>query len=61
VLGPQKWPVPLFLAVGTVNYAYKLLMAFLLIPLIYLARRGIHAYLGEETCRALQESVRTSR
>jgi queuosine precursor transporter len=60
VLGPQKWPVPLFLAVGTVNYGYKLLMAFLLIPLIYLARRGIHAYLGEETCRALQESARSS-
>jgi uncharacterized integral membrane protein (TIGR00697 family) len=61
VLGPQHWPLPLFLAVGTVNYGYKLLMAFLLIPLIYLARRGIHAYLGEETCRALQESARSSR
>jgi hypothetical protein len=54
-------PVPLFLAVGTVNYGYKLLMAFLLIPLIYVARRGIHAYLGEETCKALQESARVSR
>jgi queuosine precursor transporter len=61
VLGPQKWPVPLFLAVGTVNYGYKLLMAFLLIPLIYVARRGIHAYLGEATCQALQESARISR
>ena len=43
VIGPQHWPIPLFLAVGTVNYGYKLLMAFLLIPLIYLTRRLIRA------------------
>ena len=60
VLGPQKWPISLFLAVATVNYGYKLLMAFLLIPLIYLARRGIRAYLGEESARALQASARAS-
>jgi len=46
VLGPQQWPIDLFLAVGTVNYAYKLLMAVLLIPLIYLGRRVIERYLG---------------
>jgi len=40
VLGPQQWPVPLFLAVGTVNYAYKLAAAVALIPLIYLMRAG---------------------
>src|SRR5690606_37651872 len=41
VLGPQRWPTSLFLAVGTVNYAYKLLMALLFIPFIYLMRRAI--------------------
>jgi uncharacterized integral membrane protein (TIGR00697 family) len=46
VLGPQQWPVDLFLAVGTVNYVYKMAMAVLLIPLIYLGRRMIEAYLG---------------
>jgi uncharacterized integral membrane protein (TIGR00697 family) len=46
VLGPQQWPIDLFLAVGTVNYFYKLLMAVLLIPLIYLGRRVIERYLG---------------
>jgi queuosine precursor transporter len=46
VLGPQQWPIPLFLAVGTVNYAYKMAMAIALIPLLYLGRRAIHAYLG---------------
>jgi hypothetical protein len=46
VLGPQQWPIDLFLAVGTVNYGYKMLMAVLMIPLIYLARRMIERYLG---------------
>ena len=46
VLGPQQWPIDLFLAVGTVNYAYKLLMSVLLIPLIYQGRRVIERYLG---------------
>jgi uncharacterized integral membrane protein (TIGR00697 family) len=46
VLGPQHWPVPLFLAVGTVNYAYKMTMAVALIPLLYLGRRLIRAYLA---------------
>ncbi|HKE95770.1 MAG TPA: queuosine precursor transporter [Povalibacter sp.] len=60
VIGPQKWPIPLFMAVATVNYAYKVLMAFLLIPLIYLLRRAIHAYLGEEAAHQLQLHARSS-
>ena len=46
VLGPQHWPMSLFLAVSTVNYAYKMLAAVALIPLIYLVRRLITGYLG---------------
>ncbi len=46
VLGPQQWSIPLFLAVGTVNYAYKMAMAIALIPLLYLGRRLIRAYLA---------------
>lgn len=60
VIGPQHWPIPLFLAVGTVNYGYKLLMAFLLIPLIYLTRRAIRAYLGAAGATALEERARAS-
>jgi uncharacterized integral membrane protein (TIGR00697 family) len=60
VLGPQKWSIPLFLAVGTVNYGYKLLMAFLLIPLIYLTRRAIQAYLGQDVAKGLQEEARAA-
>jgi uncharacterized integral membrane protein (TIGR00697 family) len=55
VLGPQQWPASLFLAVGTVNYAYKLLMALLLIPLIYLTRRLIEGYLGRAQANRLRE------
>ncbi|MDY6944430.1 MAG: queuosine precursor transporter [Pseudomonadota bacterium] len=57
VIGPQKWPISLFLAVASVNYGYKLLMAFLLIPLIYLTRRLIRSYLGHETSERMQEAA----
>jgi uncharacterized integral membrane protein (TIGR00697 family) len=54
VLGPQQWPVSLFLAVGTVNYVYKLTAAIVLIPLIYLMRRAIERYLGAEEAERLK-------
>jgi queuosine precursor transporter len=54
VLGPQKWPVSQFLAVGTVNYAYKMLAACALIPLLYLMRRMIERYLGADLAQSLR-------
>jgi uncharacterized integral membrane protein (TIGR00697 family) len=54
VLGPQKWPVPQFLAVGTVNYLYKMLAAVAMIPLLYLARRLIKSYLGHDEAERLK-------
>jgi queuosine precursor transporter len=54
VIGPQQWPISLFLAVGTVNYGYKLLIALLLIPLIYLTRRAIERYLGAPVAQQLR-------
>jgi uncharacterized integral membrane protein (TIGR00697 family) len=54
VLGPQKWPIPQFLAVGTVNYLYKMLAAIALIPLLYLARRLIKSYLGHDEADRLK-------
>jgi len=58
VLGPQQWPVPLFLAVGTVNYGYKLAAAIALIPLLYLARRAIERYLGTGEAERLKAAAR---
>jgi queuosine precursor transporter len=57
VLGPQQWPTAQFLAVGTVNYLYKMLAAVALIPLLYLARAGIRAYLGEAEAARLRHEA----
>ena len=54
VLGPQHWPMPQFLAIGTVNYAYKMLAAIALIPLLYLVRRAITRYLGAQRAGELR-------
>lgn len=57
VLGPQQWPTSLFLAVGTMNYAYKMACAIALIPLLYLVRRGITAWLGRDQAAQLREAA----
>ena len=54
VLGPQQWSWSLFLAVATVNYAYKMLSAVALIPLLYLMRRVIAGYLGQDRAAELR-------
>jgi uncharacterized integral membrane protein (TIGR00697 family) len=54
VLGPQQWPISLFLAVGTVNYLYKMTMAVALSPLIYVSRNRIEKYLGREEAARLK-------
>jgi queuosine precursor transporter len=57
VIGPQHWPVSQFLAVGTVNYLYKMCAAIVLIPLLYLMRKVIESYLGHDTAHALREDA----
>ena len=57
VIGPQHWPMGLFLAVGTLNYIYKMCAAVALIPLLYLARGVIHAYLGHEHAHRMTETA----
>jgi len=54
VLGPQKWSVQQFLAVGTVNYVYKMIAAIALIPLLYIARGAIRSYLGHGEAERLR-------
>ena len=46
-----------FMAVSTVNYAYKMLAAIALIPLLYLMRRAIIAYLGAERATQLRDEA----
>jgi uncharacterized integral membrane protein (TIGR00697 family) len=54
VLGPQHWPISLFLAVGTVNYIYKMVMAVALSPMIYVARAQIERYVGPQEAERLK-------
>lgn len=57
VLGPQQWPLELFLAVGTVNYLYKFVVAIALTPVIYLGRFLIDRYLGPELSREMKDQA----
>jgi uncharacterized integral membrane protein (TIGR00697 family) len=57
VIGPQRWPVSQWLAVGTVNYLYKMGAAIALIPLLYLMRKVIESYLGHATADAMREEA----
>jgi queuosine precursor transporter len=54
VLGPQHWPMSLFLAVATVNYAYKAIVAIAATPVIYGAHAAIDRWLGREQAAALK-------
>lgn len=57
VIGPQHWSMGLFLAVGTLNYCYKMLAAVALIPLLYFFRGLIHRYLGHEQAAHLMHAA----
>jgi queuosine precursor transporter len=54
VLGPQHWPISLFLAVGTVNYVYKALVAILATPVLYLVHRAVDRWIGHEEAERLR-------
>lgn len=55
VLGPQKWSTDLFLAVASLNYAYKMLAAIAMIPLLYAVRKMIRYYLGKDNAERLHQ------
>ena len=57
VIGPQHWSTNRWLAIGTVNYSYKVLAAIALIPLIYLLRIGIDAWLGRDLADRLKREA----
>jgi uncharacterized integral membrane protein (TIGR00697 family) len=57
VIGPQHWSIPQFLAVGTVNYVYKMGAAIGLIPLLYVARTLIARYLGSAEAERLRREA----
>jgi len=48
------WPLIRVLAIGTVAYMYKFVVAIILTPVIYLAHHFIDQYLGAELAEALK-------
>ena len=54
VLGPQHWPVSLFLAVGTVNYLYKSSFALAATPVLYGIHKLIDGWLGHDVAEAMK-------
>ena len=57
VIGPQHWSIPQFLAIGCVNYVYKMSAAIVLIPLLYIARGLIERYLGHAEAERLRNEA----
>lgn len=53
----QGWEWNLFLAVATVNYSYKLIMAILLTPVIYGMHFLIDKFLGEELAHQMKSEA----
>lgn len=53
VLGAD-WSIEQFLSIGTANYLYKVGVAILFIPLLYLIHKGINSYLGDEEAAELR-------
>lgn len=51
------WDITRVLAIGTVNYIYKFVVALLLTPAIYLAHSIIDKYLGIEVAARLKEEA----
>ncbi len=52
-----NWPMEQVLAVGTMNYIYKGLVAILLTPLLYLAHYLIDNYLGKDKAREVADEA----
>ena len=57
VIGPAKWSLSLFLAVGLVNYIYKFVVAVILTPVIYLAHALIDKYLGADLADKMKKEA----
>jgi uncharacterized integral membrane protein (TIGR00697 family) len=53
-----NWTLEQVIGVGIMNYMYKVLMAFLLLPLLYFVHNSINRYLGkEESEKMIAEAV----
>ena len=51
------WSIAKVLAIGTVNYIYKFLMAIVLTPVIYFVHNVIEKYLGHDLAKKMKRSA----
>ncbi|MBM3414555.1 MAG: queuosine precursor transporter [Bacteroidetes bacterium] len=51
------WPFSLVLAVGSVNYLYKFVIALLMTPVVYLVHSLIERYLGKEKADSMKKAA----
>lgn len=52
-----NWPMEQIIAVGIMNYIYKVFMAFALLPLLYGAHKIIDRYLGKDLSKEMIEAA----
>ncbi len=55
--GDFIWSFKLFLAVGTVNYIYKFIVAIIMTPVIYLVHGWIEKYLGHDLAAGMKQDA----
>ena len=55
--GDFVWSFKLFLAVGTLNYLYKSVVAIILTPVIYLVHNVIENYLGKDKATEMKRAA----
>ena len=55
--GDFVWSFKLFLAVGTLNYLYKSVVAIVLTPVIYLVHNVIENYLGKDKANEMKRAA----
>jgi uncharacterized integral membrane protein (TIGR00697 family) len=56
-LSGPKWPLNLVFAIAAINYGYKVFMAIIMTPLIYLVHYLIDRYLGKRLSHRMIESA----
>jgi len=50
---PDQWPLSQVMAIAVVNYIYKFVVAWLMIPFLYFVHKLIDTYLGKETANKM--------
>jgi len=55
-----QWTLPMVLAIGTINYIFKFIVAIGLTPLLYLIHGIIQRYLGKEEAQQMRAAAMSS-